>query len=446
MHGTHSLKPGRRWGLSLASILAIMCLVGGCAAPSVDTPRPLATPSPARTTAAPALPASPAPTPSATTLPPSPTATSSVVPPTPTSPPPTRALEQHVEVIVDNADPALTTQGAWFVGDGGQNYANDCLWTPRGANSVAIIRPSLPRSGSYEIYAWWPGDPNHDQAWRTRVRVEPGAVSSRTYTVYVNTKEEPGRWHSLGTYPLQRDAALTVHSTLLGNTVVDALRFVLRSEQAVVLTPTPLPTPFPWTNHPPSPLEQVTSGDLSARLGLVQRFYPHTPIVAHESAIYDCMSLPREDCEICESCNRPIKGFLVKVAYGEWLATYRVSLNYALVQAELPAELAARQSHYLHAWQGRRLLRVDRYPDGSLQLMSGLLDEDGLGVSDARQIELTDEHLEILCDLITRYSTIRRGYAQNLGVTLYGQGRRVALDAADEPRLSDLARELMMGP
>ncbi len=373
--------------------------------------------------------------PESTEVPASPTASPLVPTSTATqiqvaAPTPTPALD--IEIIVDNQDPAFSTTGWWFVGDGGRSYNGDCAWAPRGIQNIAYVEPELPVSGSYEIFAWWCGDPNHDQSRRVRIQICPTVGQVATYPVYVDLQENAGQWNSLGTYYLEQNGFLSVDGNLEGNVVADAFRFVYRSLEFVVITPTPLPTPIVWTHHPPSPLEQLTCGDLSTRLGLVQRFYPYTPIISTETATFnDCQSFPRDGCGGIRA------GWQVQVQYQDMVATYRVPQDYRFVALETPDALASRQMLYLIGGQGNRYFRVDHYPDDTWHLSDA--DYDGTYAS---HLQLDAEVVETLRSFVQVYSSVSFGTLDGFTLRLFGLGERVEVSEEDQAQLATFGAEL----
>lgn len=399
-----------------------------------ETPTAHANPSEAaaRPTARPASPASAATaTPRPTLMLPTPTLTSTPPPPPETPAPPATATVPDVEIVVDNRDAGFSTTGAWFVGDGGQSYGDNCAWAPRGIQNIAYVRPELPLAGAYEVFAWWCGDPNHDQSQRARIEIYLTIGRVATYSVYVNLQENAGQWNSLGTYYLERNGMLSVDGYLDGNVVADAFRFVYRSPEWLIVTPTPMPTPIPWTNHPPSPLEQLTSGDLSSRLGLVQRFYPYTPLISTETLTFDdCQAFPRQDCGGSRD------GWRVQVQYQDMVVAYRVSQDYRFVAIEPSGALAARQLLYLFGAQGDLFFRVDRYPDDTWHLSGA-----DVGQTWASQLPLDAETVETLRALVQTYSTVTFETPDGIRLQLYGLGGRVALAQEDEGRLAALAAD-----
>jgi hypothetical protein len=303
------------------------------------------------------------------------------------------------------------------------------------------VRPTLPLTGSYEIFAWGCGDPNHDQVWQTTVMIYP--FRSGFYavpSVQVNLKEDAGRWISLGTWHLNPGASLSIGAGEYGNVAVDAFKFVYVSSEQVNITPTPAPTPVTWTNHPPSPEEQMTSGDLSARLGLVHLWYAHAPTVQpwEEKTFDDCAAFPRP------GCGGERAGWRIGVDYQArdgFSVVYRVSQDRQFVALEASEELKQRQLLYLSGYNAGRVFYVYRYPDGAWRLVSHA--PSGAGSSGP----LAAEHLAALLPLVDRYASIGTSVNQVVSADgweqhLYGLGGQVALSDEDRARLEALGEEL----
>ncbi len=357
--------------------------------------------------------------------------------PTPTPPPetlvtPTPTAVPDIDIIVDNQHPAFSTAGTWFIGDGGQSYDGDCAWAPRGIQNMAYVQPELPVAGAYEVFAWWCGDPNHDQSQRVLIQIHPTVGPIAPYQVYVNLQEDAGQWNSLGTYYLEPNGFLSISGYLDGNVVADAFRFVYRSPERVVITPTPMPTPIPWTGHPPTPLEQLTSGDLQARLGLVQRFYPYTPITSMETTTFDdCQAFPRHGCSGAR------EGWRVQVQYQDMVVSYRVSQDYRFVAVEPPEALVSRQLLYLYGTQGHRFFRVDHYPDDTWHLSGANFER-----TYTSHLPLEVETVETLRSFVQTYSSVSFETPDGIKLQLYGLGERVELSEEDRSRLATLGAEL----
>ena len=441
--------------MSFWAILFGLLLLAGCTeapatlqAPPTSThtapPRlPSPTMTPANTAAPPATQAQPSP--SATPrVPPQPTSTSSPQPATPASPtirpsptapprPASTATVPNIDITVDNRDGGFSTTGHWFTGDGGQSFHGDCAWAPRGIGNIAYVKPGLPLRGSYEIFAWWCSDPNGDQAERAQIQVYPTVGRVATFPVYVNLQENAGKWNSLGVYVLETNGSLSIDSGLHGNVVADAFRFVYRSPERIYVTPTPLPTPILWSNHPPSPLEQLTAGDLSARLGLTRRFYTASPLIASEATTFDdCQAFARDGCGGARA------GWRAQVRHPQMTVSYRVSQDYRHVAIAPPPDLAGRQSLYLYGTQGTRFFRLDRYPDDTWMLSAAPLDAE----APATSMPLEPQVVADLREFIDRYGTIRFATNKGIQATLYGFGPKVELSEGDRGRLGTLIEAL----
>lgn len=440
----------------LACILLLVMCLAGCAAPDRPGDAPATTPSPTAsptaTLAAPASVPTTTPAETATRAQPSPTATATQPPrapspaptaepsPTPSPSPSPQPLAPRlptpippIDIIIDNRDPGFSSTGHWFIGDGGRSHGGDCAWAPRGIGNIAYVEPSLPIAGAYEVYAWWCGDPNGDQAERAQIQVYPTRGRVATYLVSVNLQEDAGQWNSLGVFPLERNGFLSIDSTLHGNVVADAFRFVYRGPASAALTPTPRPTPVTWSNHPPSPLEQLTAGDLAARLGLTRRFYTASPLIASEEMTFDdCQAFPRDGCGGSRA------GWRAQVRYQQLVVSYRVAKDYRHVAIEPPAGLADRQMLYLFGSKGTRFLRIDRYPDDTWMLSAAPLDAD----APATSIPLEPQVVVDLRTFIDRYGTIRFTTNEGIQATLHGFGPRVELSEGDRAILSTLIEAL----
>ncbi len=181
---------------------------------------------------------------------------------------PTAAPGQAQDLVVDNASASFWPKGNWYFLVTGQQYGKDCYVALPGLGAAAEVRPELPEAGSYEVFAWWCGNPHADQTGHGIIEVHRSAGDAAPQAVGVNYQANAGQWQSLGVYNLQPDAFLTIKSVLDGRVVADAFRFVYRSPAAAEAVPTSMPSGPAVSGNPPSPLPQVTSGDLATRLAL----------------------------------------------------------------------------------------------------------------------------------------------------------------------------------
>jgi hypothetical protein len=347
-----------------------------------------------------------------------------------------------IEIIVDDQDPGVSFIGAWYAGDGGASYQGGCLWAPPGIGNIAYVDPDLPLAGSYDVYAWGCGDPNHDQVWQTEVMLYSygtGFVYA-VPTAHVDLKQNAGRWVPLGTFTMQPNSSLSIGGQYRGNVAIDAFRFVYRTPEQVFSTPEPAPTTLPWTNHPPGPPEQLSAGDLAARLGLVQNGYQYSPAASIEATTFDdCAAFPRP------GCGGTSAGWQVRVDYlgrDPFSVAYRVSQDLALVSLDAPDALRNRQSVFLCGQNGVREFCVFRYPDQSWVWGSNN-SADGAGSSGPLEAELA----AILVDLAGEYASIGTGVDRIVTddgweLHLYGLGVKAGLDQEDRALLLALGSAL----
>jgi hypothetical protein len=383
--------------------------------PEPGMPMPTATPT-----------VTPTVTPSAT-----PTALPTATPTTTPTATPTPTPEEvpAIDLVIDNRSPRFSTVGNWYSGFGKQGYEDDFVWAPRGLGNVAVVDPQLPIPGSYEVFAWWPRDYEYTHSQHALVYIYPSEESDTPYTVHVNLQAQEGMWNSLGTYYLEPSSFLRLESGLDGNVVADAFRFVLRSSQEQVSTPTPLPTPIVSADHSAGPVVQAVVEDLSTRLGIVQsELYPYTPIVSITTVAFD-------DCEVFprESCSGQRDGWRVQVQYLNMIMTYRVSEDLQFLSLENPTSLAGRQLLYLEGEHDERLFLVYRYAiDDTWHLITR-------SKGSASQNTLDPETVKEIRSLAETYSTVSYQTEGEMDLTLYGMGQRVRLSPHDQARLAQLA-------
>lgn len=342
------------------------------------------------------------------------------------------------EIVVDNAQFALT--GDWYFFDGGQAYGPDCLVALPGLEARAQARPELTTAGQYEAFGWWCGNPDTDQTRKGTIAVHRSANDPASQEVIVDYTAAAGEWVSLGVYNLQPGAFLEVRSALDGSVPADAFRFVPRGPTATEVPATPAATPGPRvSNHPPSPLEQVTSGDLAARLALNDPFYSSITMTSTEMSFDDCADFPRGECSGAR------KGWEAIVAYQAITLTYRVADDYSLVAlAGADAWLdpwtmgqAHPQRVFLTGSDSTGSWAVHYRPDNTWRLLRF-----GNETTPPGEARLTAEQGALVRELAGKYSTIKVNAADGGGVTLYGLGRTVAPTDEDRAALAQLAQAL----
>jgi hypothetical protein len=144
------------------------------------------------------------------------------------------ATIRNREVILDGNEFGNTTlTGSWSPRNtipGGflnANFLFDGDDSNRGKRVTFV--PDLPSDGQYEIFVRWPNEVSgFTQSARVRYRT---TTASGAVETFVNQKQTPGTWFSLGTFTLNRATArLEVFNNGTaqgqGHTIVDGIRFV----------------------------------------------------------------------------------------------------------------------------------------------------------------------------------------------------------------------------
>ena len=138
--------------------------------------------------------------------------------------------EEHGAVVVDDSadDGSFTTEGAWAIGSGGQDYMSLLHWIAKGDGAArATWRPKLDSAGKYAVYVWYGADPMNDHASDAKFRVH-SATGDQTVTI--DLKKNTGQWNLLGEFDFQAgtDGSVTITNATNGNIVADAVKFVKR--------------------------------------------------------------------------------------------------------------------------------------------------------------------------------------------------------------------------
>jgi len=131
-------------------------------------------------------------------------------------------------VIVDNGG-AFTASGNWgFSSYTSTRYGSDYRYaTPYAGSDAAWFNVTLPRDGSYEVFAWWPSNAAYNSATPFVVMSAGGSVVVRR-----DQRVNGGKWNSLGTFSLkggkQDLVGVSRWSSASGYVIADAIRVVAR--------------------------------------------------------------------------------------------------------------------------------------------------------------------------------------------------------------------------
>ena len=130
------------------------------------------------------------------------------------------------EVIVDNGQAIRT--GTWTASTGlsgryGSNYLHDGR-SGKGSKSVTYA-PNLPSSGTYQVYVWYPNNPNG----ATNVPIDVRHAGGTARVAIPSQRSGGGRWVALGAWSFEAGTGGSVTVLNAGTTgyvVADAVRFV----------------------------------------------------------------------------------------------------------------------------------------------------------------------------------------------------------------------------
>jgi N-acetyl-anhydromuramyl-L-alanine amidase AmpD len=104
------------------------------------------------------------------------------------------------EIVVDNSNISrISVSSNWALSSwNSQKYGADYYYaTPQAISDPVWYKFNIPSSGSYDVYAWWPTDPDYNSS-------TPYIIStiSGNQTVYANQQANGGKWNYLGTFNL----------------------------------------------------------------------------------------------------------------------------------------------------------------------------------------------------------------------------------------------------
>ena len=109
------------------------------------------------------------------------------------------------------------------VSSGADPWEGESLFSAT-VNATFRWTPSLPVSGSYQVYAWWTYRSSRSTTVPYQIRHQTATVN---VTVNQNDAALGGRWNLLGTFPFAAGSGGSVTvSGENGNACADAVRFV----------------------------------------------------------------------------------------------------------------------------------------------------------------------------------------------------------------------------
>ncbi|MBN1900225.1 hypothetical protein JW926_02730, partial [Candidatus Sumerlaeota bacterium] len=110
-----------------------------------------------------------------------------------------RIVGTHSTIIVDNANAGFTCSANWATGTSSTDkYGTNYRWrSTQAISDTAQFSASLPSSGTWTVYAWWPQGTN-------RTPTAPYIVyySSGSQTKSMNQQVNGGKWNTLGSWSM----------------------------------------------------------------------------------------------------------------------------------------------------------------------------------------------------------------------------------------------------
>lgn len=169
------------------------------------------------------------------------------------------------EIVIDNANVGIrdTTRsyaGSWCVANAPGNYGSNSLYSCGGSNDRYRWTFSVPTSGAYEVYVWWPQSSDRSKSAPYTVYSNAG-LSTKTF----DQTSGSGSWVLHGTFNFAARKSWYVSlSSANGRAGADAIRVV----------PAGAAPPPPPTSPPPSGSSSLSLDASNASSAFV-RIYPN---------------------------------------------------------------------------------------------------------------------------------------------------------------------------
>jgi PKD repeat protein len=135
------------------------------------------------------------------------------------------------EIIIDNRDGETSQTGTWAVSGGADPYDPydpdaDSVWSRDGSTFTWRFTP--PQSGNYEVSMWWTEWQSRSTSVPVDIEHSDGTTTVST-PVYIDQRQNGGRWNNLGKYPFESGVSYNVTITAQpgssSSTCADAVRF-----------------------------------------------------------------------------------------------------------------------------------------------------------------------------------------------------------------------------
>lgn len=160
------------------------------------------------------------------------------------------------EIIVDNApagvqDGSRSYVGSWCTSSAPNFYGSDSLYSCGGTGDRYRWTPSIPATGTYDVYVRWTSNTSRS----TSVPISVTHAAGTTVRSF-NEQADGGTWILHGQYRLNAGTSGYVEASgENGRASADAIRLVpTTSSSAPAPTPSPAPSPSPSPTPSPSPI------------------------------------------------------------------------------------------------------------------------------------------------------------------------------------------------
>jgi hypothetical protein len=127
-------------------------------------------------------------------------------------------------IVIDNGQPGTSFTGTWGVSSALSPFGANSIYGTGAATDTYRWTPTIPTTGTYQVYVWWTIYPNRSTSVSYTVRHAGG-----TFTTTKNQQSGGGQWQLLGTFQLNAGTGgyVEVSDANGGGTVsADAVRFV----------------------------------------------------------------------------------------------------------------------------------------------------------------------------------------------------------------------------
>jgi glucose/arabinose dehydrogenase len=135
------------------------------------------------------------------------------------------------EIVIDNGQVGTSATGQWCVSAATNFFGSNSLYSCGSAQDTYRWTPSIPSSGTYNVYVWWTSHANRSTAVPISV-----VHANGTTTTSFNQQVGGGQWVLHGQYTFNAGTAGYVQvSAANGQAAADAVRFIRVSTSGIVI-------------------------------------------------------------------------------------------------------------------------------------------------------------------------------------------------------------------